>query len=206
MISIRTAFVALAALAALQLPSHGLSMGVGPKAGVNLGGADVDDVENQERRIGLAGGVMAEFGVTSPYSLVLEALYLQRGARFDILGIEAEGDLDYFEIPALLKAKFGKTSGHAYVFAGPSFGFRIGSEGRYVGFEDGFEDQVASFALSGDIGAGGAFQVSKYVYLSADARYTHGFTDALEDPIGEIDSWHARDIRLMAGLLFHLTE
>ncbi len=29
---------------------------------------------------------------------------------------------------------------------------------------------------------------------------------ALEESIGAIDSWHARDFRLMAGLLFHLAE
>lgn len=194
------------AFAVLHLPSHGLSLGVGPKAGINLGGASVDDVDNQERRIGVAAGVMAEFGVTNPYSLMLEAQYLQRGARFDVLGIEAEGDLDYLEIPALIKAKFGSTARHAYLIAGPSLGIKLSSEGRYAGFEDGFEDEAASFTVSGDVGLGGSFQLQKYVYLSADARYSHGFTDALEEPIGAIDSWHARDFRIMAGVLFHLTE
>jgi len=40
----------------------------------------------------------------------------------------------------------------------------------------------------------------------ADVRYSHGFTNALDKSVGDIGSWYSRDIRLMAGVLFHLTE
>lgn len=193
-------------IAAFQSPSLAVSMGVGPKGGVNFAGADVDDVKNQERRTGASLGLAAEFGVTSPWSLMVEAQYLQRGARFDVVGIEAEGDLDYLEIPVLVKAKFGSTAAHAYAFAGPSLGLKLSSEGRYAGFADAFEEEAATFTISGDVGAGAAYQLSRYVYLNADLRYSHGFTDALEQSIGAIDSWYHRDVRLMAGILFHLTE
>lgn len=203
----RNAALAAILLVTMHSPSAALSFGVGPKVGMNFGGAAVDDIEDEERRTGLALGAMAEFGVTSPFSLVLEPGYVQRGARFEIVGARVRGDLDYFEIPVLAKAKFGSIrTGHGYVFAGPSFGFLTSSEGRVAGFTGEFEDQVASFVLSGDLGGGGAYRVSRYVFLSADLRYTHGFGDALEDPIGGIDSWHHRDIRASLGVLFHLTE
>lgn len=199
-----------ASLVALQSSSLALSFGVGPKIGASFAGADVEDnIDDEERRTGIGLGLGAEFGVTSPFSLMVEPMYLQRGARFDILGSRARGDLDYFEIPVLAKAKFGSIStAHAYLFLGPSFGLKVSSEGRYLTFKDEFEEDLASFTFSGDVGAGVAYRLQRYVYLSADARYSHGFTDALENPIagGAIDSWYSRDIRLMAAILFHLTE
>ena len=198
--------VLAACVVAFQLPSQGLSMGVGPKGGINFAGAEIDGVDKPDQRVGASLGIAAEFGVTSPWSLVVEAQYLQRGASFEILGSKAEGDFNYLEIPVLAKAKFGATTAHVYAFAGPSLGLKLSSEGRYAGFTDAFEDEAASFTISGDIGAGGAYQLSRYVYLNADVRYSHGFTDALEKSVGTIDTWFSRDVRLMAGILFHLTE
>lgn len=188
-------------------PSHALSFGAGPKIGANFAGADVDGVEDEERRTGLSLGAVAEFGVTSPFSLVLEPQYLQRGASFDVLGGDAKGELDYFELPVLAKAKFGSIQTvHAYLFLGPSFGFKTSSEGEVFGVSDSFEDQVASFTVSGDVGGGVAFRVQRYVYLTGDVRYSHGFTNALEDDIGTIESWYSRDIRAAGAVLIHFIE
>lgn len=187
--------------------AQALSFGVGPKVGANFGSAEIDNVEDVERRTGLALGAMAEFGVTDPLSLVLEPMYLQRGARFDILGARARGDLDYFEIPILAKAKFGDIrTAHAFLFLGPSLGILTASEGRYLGFEDAFEEEFAQFTFAFDVGAGVAYRIARYVYLSADLRYSHGFTDAMEGNIGAIDDWHHRDIRAAGAILFHLME
>jgi hypothetical protein len=193
-------------LAAASTPALCMSFGIGPKAGINLGSADADDVDDMERRLGLGLGLQAEFGVTRPYSLVLEPQYLQKGARFDVLALQVEGDFDYLEVPILFKAKLGRLGGHAYVFAGPAVGILLDVEGRVAEFSNDFEDEASRFTISGEVGAGGAFQMQKYVFLSADVRYSHGFNDALESDVGGIDSWHSRDIRIMFGVLFHLTE
>jgi hypothetical protein len=189
-------------LAAVASPALSMSFGLGPKAGLNLGSAEVDDADD----MGLGLGLQAEFGVTRPYSLVLEPQYLQKGARFEALGLQAEGDVDYLEVPVLAKAKLGRLGGHAYLFAGPAIGILLDVEGRYAGFSNDFEDEASRVTFSGEIGAGGAFQVRKHVYLSADVRYSHGFSDALDSSIGGIDSWHSRDVRILFGALIHLTE
>lgn len=194
-------------LGALPRETDALSFGLGPKVGANFGSAEIDDVNDVESRTGLAVGAMAEFGVTSPFSLVLEPMYLQRGARFDVLGGTARGDFNYLEVPILAKAKFGSiTAAHAYLFLGPSLGFLMSSEGRYAGFTADFEDQVASFNVSGDVGVGATYRLRPYTYLSADVRYSHGFTNALEEDIVAIEAWNHRDVRLMVGFLVHLTE
>jgi hypothetical protein len=203
----------LMALALMLLPGRpaALSIGAGPLGGVNLGNAYIDGHADSEMRTGLSLGARAELGVTSPWSLLVEGVYVQKGARFDYdagpLGnINASGELDYFEIPVLAKAKLGSMAGHAYLFAGPALGINLEANGRIGSFSDTFKDQAASVVWSGQVGGGGAFRLQRYLYLTADGRYARDFSDALEDDVGDIESWHSWDIRLQAGLLIHLAE
>jgi hypothetical protein len=204
-------FVSALILLAVPMAAHSLSLGVGPIGGINFGNAAVDNHDETDMRTGLALGGRAEFGVTSPYSLLVEAMYVQKGARFDVSAgpfgsIRAQGDLDYLEIPLLIKAKFGKQGAHAYLFAGPSMGINLNTEGKFGSLSDTFKDEAASLTFSGDIGLGAAFRVQRYVYLTADVRYSHGFSDALDESVGDIDSWKSRDVRALAGVLIHLSE
>lgn len=194
-----------------NLAVAGLSFGIGALGGVNLGNADVEGHSNSETRTGMAMGLRTEFGVTNPISLLIEPTYVQKGALFDynfgLLGkIKARGELDYIEIPVLIKAKFGALKAHAFGFVGPSLAINTSAKGSIGSYSDEFKQQAAKTVISGDIGGGGAFQVQQYVYLSVEARYSHGFTDALKKSVGDIDSWKSRDVRLMVGLLIHLTE
>ena len=201
--------VLLLAAALLYAPGAvaALSFGAGPIVGAEFANASIKNHDNTTGRTGLAVGLRTEFGVTKPYSLLVEPQYVQKGAGLDYFGIaSAKGDLDYLEVPVLVKAKFGALKAHVYAFAGPSFGFNLNAKGSLGDFSGDFKDQAASLAISGDIGAGGAFQLQKYIYLNADVRYSHGFTNALDKSVGDIGSWYSRDIRLMGGLLFHLTE
>lgn len=199
----------MAALLSVPGHAHALSFGAGPIGGVEFANADVEDHSATDSRVGLAIGLRTEFGVTNPYSLLLEPMYVQKGASFDIPTGSARGYVDYLEIPVLLKAKFGAMQAHAYVFAGPSFGITLNAEGKYTGigtFASDLDERTAGLVISGDIGGGGAFRLSQYLYLNADVRYSHGFMDALDKSVADIDSWHSRDVRLLAGLLLHLTE
>jgi hypothetical protein len=73
-------------------------------------------------------------------------------------------------------------------------------------FSGDFDEQTAGMVISGDIGVGAGFQLQKFVYLNADVRYSHGFMDALDEQVADIDSWKSRDIRLLACVLIHLTQ
>ena len=200
------ALLTLAALLALPAAAHALSFGAGPVIGAEFGNADVEDHSDTEGRTGLAVGLRTEFGVTNPYSLLIEPTYVQKGAEFETLGITTKGELDYLEIPVLLKAKFGAMKAHGYAFAGPSFGIKVNADGEIGNFTGNFDDETSAFVLSGDIGVGAGFQVQKFVYLNADVRYSHAFMDALDEKVGDIDSWKSRDIRLLGCVLIHLTR
>lgn len=214
MLSYRVLVFRSAMVAGLSLFSgvaSALDFGVGPLFGYNLANASVEEPEGMsletEMNNGFAFGARAEFGVTSPYSLLLEPQYLQRGAseKFTALGITTEGDvrLNYLEVPILAKAKFGSMKAHAYAFAGPSLGFFLNGEAESGGETNDVED-IKSFNFSADIGVGGTYQVQEYTYLNADVRYSHGFTSASDDP--DEGDWMNRDIRLQLCVLFHLTK
>jgi Outer membrane protein beta-barrel domain len=183
-----------------------LSFGVGPIGGMNFGDAAVDNHSDTKGRQGLALGAQAEFGVTSPFSLLLEPMYVQKGAQFKVLTVTTKGEFDYVEIPLLLKAKFGAMKAHAFLFAGPSLDINVNTTGSFGTLSDTFKDKSESVVYSGQVGGGAAFQILPYVYLSGDVRYSMGFSNALKSSIGDIDSWKSRDIRAMVGFLFHLTQ
>jgi hypothetical protein len=184
-----------------------MSFGLGPLGGMNFGDANIDGHDKTTMRKGFAAGLRTEFGVTSPISLMIEPTYVQKGADFEYAGgINASGELDYIEIPALIKAKFGAQKANAYAFAGPSLDINTSAKGSISTFSDTFEKQAANIVFSGQVGGGAEFQIAPYVYLAADIRYVYAFTDALEDNVGDISSWKSRDIRLTGGVLFHITE
>lgn len=202
-----SAFLGAALLLGLNArEASAVSMGVGVKGGVNFANAAVEDFDTEGMTKFVLGGAL-EFGVTSPFSLVIEALYNQTGATLDA-GVldDNEGELSYLEFPILGKAKFGSIARHAYIVAGPNIGINLTSEGNtaFGGFEA--DDAVApvNFALDG--GIGGGIQLAKYIYLTLDARYSFGLINILEDEIAGVEDWKTRDIKLMGGLLFHLTE
>lgn len=190
-----------------------ISFGVGPIAGMNLGNGSMEVpagfTVKTEIRSGLALGARAELGVTSPFSLLLEPTYLQRGdvEKVTVFGqsITTETRLNYFEIPILAKAKFGAMKTHAYIFAGPSLGFFLNGEQESEGQTEK-ADSIATFNLSGDIGAGGSYQLQQYVYLNLDVRYSYGMLNTNDAGTRDDVEWYNRDIRIMACVLFHLTE
>jgi hypothetical protein len=205
-----------AGLTLLTGTASALDFGAGPLFGVNLGNASVEGIGGEDIKTEMltrfAFGARAEFGVTSPFSLLLEPQYLQRGAaaksHIFVPGlidttIQIDNRLNYLELPILAKAKFGSTKAHAYAFAGPSLGIFLNGEAKTEG-ETKDADSTSAFNLSGDIGVGGSYQVQEFIYLNADARYSMGLLNANDR---DNDSeWKNRDIRFQLCVLFHLTK
>lgn len=214
MLSIRKPLAALLPVALLAAPAavRALPFGMGPVLGAESADADIDGHGETDGRFGLALGLRAEFGVKDPWSLLIEPQYVQKGSRFDAFGLEAKGELDYLEIPVLAKFEIWEIRNmwtHFYAFAGPSLGINLKAEGRLVNFTDfaaDFEKQTAKLSFSGDIGLGVAYEMRHLVFLNADVRYSHGFTDALDKQVGDIGSWYSRDVRLLLGLIFQFSE
>lgn len=206
----------VAGLTVFSGTASAMSFGVGPLVGVNLGNLSLKDSGGSELNTSIytrfAFGARAEFGVTSPFSLLLEPMFLQRGAsdkeHIVIPGlidttVSTDIRMNYLELPILAKAKFGSMKAHAYVFAGPSLGIFLNGEAESGG-ETTKADSVSTFNLSGDVGVGGSYQLQEYIYLNGDVRYSFGFLNMNDAKDGS--EMKNRDIRFQLCLLFHLLK
>lgn len=198
---VRAATIALAwLLAAAPAAAQGIEFGV--KGGVNFATLDFDEFEDEDEppidyRIGLAVGGYFVMPLTGRLSLQPEALYMQKGAAFgDSDVVSARFELDYVEIPVLVRYGFGDI----HVFGGPSFGVKVRAR-SVVEFEDESEEQdlgddVESLDFGLAVGAG--WQRGR---LSVDGRYMFGLSN-----INAVDrddvTIKTRGIALMAGWRF----
>jgi len=126
---------------------------IGAKAGVNLGTLNGDDnilTSSAKANLGLNFGAVFEIGLSDLISIQPELLFIQKGYRTDdsqeFLGIttsfKSELNLNYFELPVLLKLKFGQPEKSNFFFTvGPSLGYAI--SGRTIlEFRSDFENEL----------------------------------------------------------------
>ncbi len=125
------------------------------------------DVSTDSRN-GLYIGLRKDLKLFPTLHLETGALYVQKGAtqKFDELGT-LEYKLDYIDIPAALKFKFGSL----YALGGVSGNIKVKSE-----VEGEKVDDVKPFSLSSSVGAG-----FKFLMFSIDARWNHTLSDILKD-------------------------
>ena len=181
----------------------GASFGV--KAGVNFANLDFsgDDVGiSFDQRMGLVAGAFVLAPMTETFGFQVEGLYSQKGAKAEEGDFEQRIELDWFEIPVLARYTIPSSSSTSFhLFAGPSFGFKVGAKSIFE-FEGEGEDEedldedVKGFDFGIVIGAGVEF--GKFVI---DGRYTHGLTD-LNDSDDEIVEIKSRVFSIMAGFRF----
>jgi hypothetical protein len=206
----KPALAAAAPLLAVLLvsPSHAFlegayPWGFGPLAGVNLSGADLGGPEDRGI-MGWALGGRLELGVNRLLSVSTDPMLIRSGAEFDPSDedFEARGQFYLMEVPMFIKARTSLFNVGVYAFAGPNAVFVYDQSGQ-LDAGHAMVDESSRVGLSGDIGLGSSFGVAPMVDVTADARYSHGFTDLIDHGVGEVDSWRSRDVRFVLGVLIH---
>ena len=176
----------------------------GLKAGINLANVNFDPQPDEDvsgRRTGFVGGLFVVVPVTELIAFQGEALFSQKGTSFDADGDEGSLELDYLEVPLLLRvgtASSGRTSFHA--FAGPAIGLKLRSkfsatfEGETE--DEDIEDDIEAF----DIGLVGGAGVD-FGRFTLDGRYTWGLRNVLNVDPDEARIKN-RAFSIMAGVRF----
>ncbi|MDB5102914.1 MAG: uncharacterized protein JWP91_603 [Fibrobacteres bacterium] len=155
-------------------------------------------------RVGTAIGVLAEWGVHGNYGLALEPM-LNFGGPSVTNGAGYEPDLMVLEIPILLRRNFlFREHNRLFVFAGPNLSFPLSAEGDIAANTALKKDNLKAFEFLMDVGLGGTVRIVEYWHLMGNVRYTHGFTDVLEDPIGGVDEWKSRNVKFLFGIMHHI--
>ncbi|GEM_PF-4668733 len=184
--------------AALAAPTAMAGWGIGPLVGMNLANPDVDG-RGSKSITGWAFGARLETGMLPFLSLMFDPMLVKTGAQFDASSTDASGEGDFvaLEIPALLKAQIKILNLGVYGFLGPDLVINTQASGKVT------QSEAASAGFAGQVGAGVLIGIAPFVDLTADARYSHGFTDLIDGAKGDIKHWRSRDTRLTLGVLLH---
>jgi hypothetical protein len=193
------AFVLLAMPATVA--AQGLTYGV--TAGVNFATLNFDPEQDGDfgYRIGLAAGGFVSLPLGSRLSIQPEGLFSQKGSKADLDGVDAEMQLDYLEVPILVKyALSSNASGAFYVFGGPSMAFKLRSKATAsfgdVTVDTGEDDRIKDSDFGVVVGAG-----KNFGRMSIDGRYTFGLSNINgDDP--DLQKIRNRSISVLASVRF----
>lgn len=203
--------LALLAVALMAGPAKAQERGLAGK-GIKVGlsmhsfGGDDRDIEKEgppETRYGLAVGGFLTFGLGPNLALQPEALYVMKGARFEMGDDEITLKFAYLDIPVLLKYRFPTTGGtRPNLFAGPVGSIRLSAD--IQGIEAAEEERdysafVKGFDFGLAVGGGLDFAMAGST-LTLDVRRTIALTewpDGLEGESVRNEGW-----LVMAGIGF----
>ena len=176
----------LAGLALIALAMTATTASAQRKADVGfLGGAafstlmGVDDSVSVRSSTGFAGGVFVGIPVAKSLVIEPEVLYVNKGAGLE--DTEVSLNLNYIEIPVLLRYEF-KEDGGPFAYVGPYVGFvaECSTSADTLSFPCADDNIETSTDFGGTIGVG--FRKDAWGF---DIRYDYGFTDAIKDEKGK---------------------
>jgi len=100
----------------------------GVKGGLNLSNLYIDEVTDENARIGFHAGVFGQWELSEVFGIQPEVLYSSKGAKaeYDIAIFEGENkfNLNYIDVPVLAVFKIGE---NFEIHAGPYFSYMLGA-------------------------------------------------------------------------------
>jgi opacity protein-like surface antigen len=224
--------IVFALLVLASIPSHAqLQFSVGPKVGLNFGTVSYDpDVTNKSGRTAMLFGAQLELLFSSMFAVQIEPSYAMKGNKFEgpITLTDQNGTpigqatvsitrgMNEIQIPILFKAKFLQGTVRPYAMAGPNLGivasandnFTISNipQGVQLNQTTGDIDQKSNTSgmdFGFDFGGGAEFRIAKAIGLTADVRYSLGFSNLIKNPAGNASA-KTRGFQLLFGALFQI--
>jgi hypothetical protein len=170
--------LALTAVAAFALfgASQASAQTIGFKVGAAFANVDVDDFDS-ESLTSLMGGGFVRFGMGG-FGIQPELLFVTRGYEVEELGVTGKFKIDYIEVPILAVVPIAMGGIAPYLFAGPSFAFKIGCN---VEVDDdsedcGDDDGLKSTDIGATVGGGLEFPMGPGALL-VEGRYNFGLSN-----------------------------
>lgn len=153
----------------------------GIKGGVNLSNLYVDDVEDENMKVGVNVGIFAKLPVSKGFSIQPELLYTSKGSKLRYNNIFGDGEyrfnLNYVELPVLAVFNLGKNFN---IHAGPYAALLTSANIKRLDNESGDVDDIADletdnfkrfdYGLVGGVG----FDIQNF---TIGARYNYGLNE-----------------------------
>ena len=197
--------VAMSGSAGAQTFNAGVKGGIAVTS-VPLSGEVFDQVVKQTSRdssskVGVTGGAYIAFPLVNRLSFQPEVLYVMKGVQLsETSGGTLNVRLHYLDVPLLLRFRTpASTQGPVYLFAGPSFGIKMGGSATLETPAQTSDVNIETALKTLDLGFafGGGVERGRYLF---EARVTFGLTDIGAASYPHPDALHNRAFSVMAGL------
>ncbi|WP_103865135.1 porin family protein [Aquimarina sp. I32.4] len=177
-------FLLAIAIIGFSVSSNAQDIKFGFKGGLNFATLNGDNLQgNPDGRTGYHIGAVAQIGLAEKFALQPELLYSAQGVK--------DGDIDYINVPVLLKYKFAKIFS---VEAGPQFGFVV-NDNLDKAFGTTIVDiKAKNFDLSGAVGAGVEFGP-----FFGQLRYNFGVTNVFD-----VDNFDSKNSNFQVSVGYYI--
>ena len=165
--------IVLSMLMSHQLAAQSARAGI--KGGLNFSNLYLEDVGNENARVGYNLGIYSQVMLGDALALQPELIFNTKGARaeYDVLGFTGENrfNLSYLELPMLLVFKVGEAID---IHAGPYFGLLLRANVESEGdFGEGREQLDSDNFKNMDYGLSAGFAIN-FGPLTGGVRYNYG--------------------------------
>ena len=179
---------------------------MGVKGGLNISNLYVDDVDDENARIGFNIGVYGQLLSTDKFALQPELLFSTKGAEFESDGLidqTAKFNLNYLDLPVLAVIKLGESAEiHLGAYAGYLLSANISYDGDLgSGNEDLDRDNFRSF----DYGLVGGFGLN-FSAIQVGTRYNLGLAKIADGDVAESILGDAKNSNAQVYIAFNLNR
>lgn len=173
--------------------------GFGVKLGFGFAKINTDYSELDaflDSRIGFIGGGYLTYGLNRQFSIQPEILYVLKGAEKDVFLFTAYWQIDYLEIPVLVKFDIvPEGPAHPNLFAGPALDIlmssKIGALDESYDVKDGMKTIDFSLVFGGCL---------DYKRITFDLRYTMGLVNTIDaDKVNKLTGADPNDFYYLEG-------
>lgn len=145
--------------------------------------------------ITFAGGVGLQYVISDFFSVGPEILYLQKNANVQSNLIT----MNSLEIPLLAKLKFGSSVAKIELFAGPSVGFAMSTQGIPDTMKESLDPTAPEFSIHAGVGV--RFNLSGNTSIFSNGRYIKSLSSSNQFEQPEVNS---SGLLFLSGLSFSL--
>ncbi|SFQ41598.1 porin family protein [Hymenobacter arizonensis] len=185
--------LSLGLLAGVATAAQAQEVRFGLKGGVNYSTITSKDDSDAESKIGLLGGVFANFGLSDLISIQPEVLYSQKGAQMKDMS-DVKVKLNYIDVPVLVKVN----AGGLFFEGGPQVGFLTTAKVTNGSQSEDFKENVKSVDFGYAVGLGYQAESGPMIGL----RYNGGISDINKNNNNDSDKSRNSAFQLYVGFAF----
>lgn len=154
-------------------------IGKGLKLGFGIANISTDYEELNDlldSRVGFSGGAFLTYAINRQFAIQPELLIVTKGAEKDLFIFSAHWNLDYIEVPVLLRMDLAPDGNlHPLLMAGPALDLLLSSKLHVIGEEFDVKDYTKGIDFGLVFGGG-----LEYKHFTFDMRYTMGLAGIID--------------------------